>query len=105
LQIGSNQVDASTMSPYQLVAQWSSLDNVIDHAVTPYNSKTEPLYTGDTRIPVQGGFQTAGQVAIQQSLPLPAGCLAFIPEILPGDLPENQAQPRQKQQQGRAQGA
>lgn len=97
LMIGSNQIDGSTLSPPRLVARWQGLDNVEDHAVTPYNSGTEPLYTGDTRIPVTGGFATPGQVAIQQSLPLPANVLAFVSEILAGDLPENSAPQKQQQ--------
>jgi len=47
---------------------------------------TQPLYTGDTRQPVSGGFATPGQVALQQDYPLPMQVLAYIPEVAAGDV-------------------
>lgn len=102
---GANQIDGSTLSPSQLAPLWQNMDNVPDVVPggvrAPYNSNFVPLYTGDRRITLEGGFQKPGQVAIQQSLPLPLQVLALIPEILPGDVPQSQFPPRQ-QQPGRA---
>jgi hypothetical protein len=49
------------------------------------------------RIPVKGGFQKPGQIALQQDNPLPMNILALVPEYLAGDLPEKEAQPHQQQ--------
>ena len=97
LQMGSNQPDGSTLSPPQIAPQWSGMDNVPDLVAPPYNSNTAPLYTGDVRIPVTGGFTKTKQAAIQQIYPLPMSLLAFVPEMLEGDTPSNTAPPRQQQ--------
>jgi hypothetical protein len=65
----------------------------------PYNALATPLRTGDIRVPIGGGWQTPGQVCVQQDNPLPANVLAFISEILPGDTAQTQ-EPKQ-QQRGR----
>jgi hypothetical protein len=44
-----------------------------------------PLFTGDQRLIIGGGWQTEGQVCIEQSNPLPATILGVIPEIQLGD--------------------
>jgi hypothetical protein len=102
LKIGSNQPDGSTLSPPRTAPVWFGMVDVPDRAAAPYNSNTIPLSTGDVRIPVTGGFDTKGQVAIQQDYPLPSNILAFIPEVLPGDTPEIKASPRER---GRGRGA
>lgn len=96
LKMTSNQVDGSTLSPPQLAPIWNNLADVEDKAKAPYNSRTQPLFTGDTRIPVGGGWATPGQVALQQDYPLPMQILALVPEVLPGDQPELKVTPRQR---------
>jgi hypothetical protein len=86
--IGSNQVDGSTLNPPQLAPIWTDLDDVPNAGTPTYNTFVNPLYTGDIRIPVSGGFSRPGQVAMQQDLPLPMNILAFIPEVDGGDLPQ-----------------
>ena len=112
LKFGANQIDASTLSPPQLIAQWKNLATAPDLGRPPYGSTIPPLYTGDIRIPVHGGFEKPGQPALQQDNPLPMQVLALIPEIDPGDLPEGpkgaSRQPREnggRQQSARPQGA
>lgn len=78
---------------------WNGLDDAPTKAVPNYGSNVVPLWTGDIRIPVKGGFQKPGQVALQQDLPLPLQLLALIPEILPGDTPQTAASPREKGRQ------
>ena len=62
----------------------------------PYNALATPLRTGDIRIPVQGGFQTPGQVCLQQDYPLPMQVLSLVNEDLPGDTPSVKAPARQE---------
>jgi len=88
LKVGTNQPDGSTLSPPNLAPVWANLTAVPDKGIAPYGSTTTPLYTGDVRTPTFGGFQTPGQVALQQDNPLPMNILALFNEILPGDLPE-----------------
>lgn len=92
--IGSNQPDGSTLSPIQIAPTWRNMTVALTDAVAPYPSSAVPLYTGDIRFPVTGGFQRPGQVAIQQDLPLPVQILAFVSEALEGDNPA-QAAPQQ----------
>lgn len=99
VKVGSNQVDGSTLSPPQIAVPWTDMATAPDKAVQPYNALAVPLYTGDVRIPVTGGYQTPGQVAAQQDNPLPMQILSFIPEELPGDTPQLKVEPRRGQQQ------
>lgn len=101
LQMGSNQPDGSALSPPRVEVRWTNLSEVPDIAKRPYNSPTMPLYTGDVRVPIGGGFAKPGQVALQQAYPLPMRVLALIPEVDPGDMPQTPGPARQ--QQGRRQ--
>lgn len=94
VQVGTNQIDGSAQSPPQIEAEWTDLTDLPNRVRPPYNSDVEPLWTGDVHTSVFGGFDTPGQVAIQQSSPLPLNVLAAIPDILPGDMPELQAKQR-----------
>jgi hypothetical protein len=102
--VTSNQQDASTLSPQPLGAVWNTLEPVptppLPSSATPppYNALAPSLYTGDSqRIPVQGGFGKPGQVALQQTAPLPMTVLALIPSFLGGDKPEQGVSPKQNQ--------
>jgi hypothetical protein len=86
LQIGVNQPDGAALSPPQIAPYWWGMQNAPDRRPAPYNGLAKPLYTGDVRIPVLGQYDTRGQVAMQQTNPLPMTVLAFIPEIQEGDL-------------------
>jgi hypothetical protein len=100
---GSNQIDGSTLSPPQIEPRWyigaGGLTPLPDKGVPPFGSNVVPLFTGDVRVPLSGGWQTPGQVAVEQNLPLPLNVLAFISEVLSGDLPQTKAPERK---QGRA---
>jgi hypothetical protein len=95
-QAGGNQPDGSVQSPPQLAPVWQNLVDVPTHAVPPFSGAATPLFTGDTRIPLPGGFNTRGQVAVQQSNPLPLQVLDYAVEVLPGDEPSTKAPPRQR---------
>lgn len=90
-EVGANQVDGSTLSPMQIAPRWHSMVAAPDLGQAAYNSTQVPLATGDLRVPLPGGFNTRGQVAIQQRLPLPLNILSIITEDLPGDLPQLRA--------------
>lgn len=94
--IGANQPDGSTQSPVQVAPEWQGLVDAPTHAVAPYNSSTTPLWTGDVRIPVPGGFNVKGQAAIEQSDPLPLNLLSCVTELVEGDEPEVQASKKRR---------
>lgn len=94
---GCNKPDGSTLSPSQIAPAWPGLVPLQlhpDEGLPPYGSSVAPLWTGDVRVPISGGFATPGQTALQQSAPLPLQILAFIPEMLEGDIPEQNIPPR-----------
>lgn len=98
-QIGTNQRDGSTMSPTQINVPWNGLTDIVRPETAqrrPYNAVCLPLYTGDERAQTQGGFGTAGQVAVQQTLPLPLVITALVPELWVGDKPEQTVSPKQQ---------
>lgn len=87
-QVGSNQVDGSTLSPPQIEVDWVNMSEAPNKAQGAYNAVAQPLYSGDVRVPLNGGYGIPGQIAIQQTDPLPMNVLAFIPEFDLGDTPE-----------------
>jgi hypothetical protein len=99
--VGSNQIDGSTLSPTQIAPIWTNMNTVPNASTPTYGSIVNPLYTGDIRIPVSGGYSKPGQVAMEQDLPLPMNILAFIPEVDGGDLPQPPGPVGRQQQQGR----
>jgi hypothetical protein len=93
-QIGGNQPDGSVQSPQELAPQWQNMVDAPTHAVAPFNSPAIPLFTGDIRVPIPSGFNTRGQVAVQQLNPLPLQVLDYVPEVLGGDTPAQKAPER-----------
>lgn len=96
VEIGANQVDGSAVSPAQIEVTWYGMQLQPDRAQTPYNSNTAPLYTGFFNDFAQGGWGRHGQVALQQSAPLPLNILSIQPSFLEGDTPEQMAKPKQR---------
>jgi hypothetical protein len=99
-QVGANQPDGSVQSPQELAPQWQNMVDAPTHAVAPFNSPATPLFTGDIRVPLGGGFNTRGQVAVQQLNPLPLQVLDFVPEVLSADTPSQQAPKKEPKQRG-----
>jgi hypothetical protein len=93
-EIGGNQPDGSVQSPQQLAPEWQNMVPAPTHAIAPFNSPATPLFTGDVRVPIPSGFNTRGQVAVQQLNPLPLQVLDYVPEILSGDKPAQEAPQR-----------
>jgi hypothetical protein len=106
-QVGANQTDASTIPP-ALFVNWSAgmtmpqiqfVDPPVPAAYTsPGGQAVQPLFTGDIPVKIIAQSRRSGQVAVQQTLPLPLNVLMLVTDLLEGDLPENQLQPRQQQQ-------
>ena len=109
--IGTNQPDGSTFSPQQLAPAWTNM--VPGEISNPTGGQKGPitytspggqtvtaLWTGDLRVDGIGMagsgdmWNSKGQVAIMQDLPLPLQVLAVLPEYLEGDLPEAEAKDR-----------
>ena len=110
--MGANQPDGSVNNPPLVAPIWRNMQQ-ITHAsmeqpygtlqpIYPYTTPqlgqgaAVPLYTGDVRNPVPGGFRKQGQVALQQNNPLPMNVLALVPEVWVGDTPQTEARPRQQ---------
>ncbi len=109
LQCGTNQADASAQNPSPLFENWTlppapTPTDLPPTYQTPSGGTVRPLYTGDIYANMSGDWRRPGQVAVQQTLPLPMAITALIPNILPGDIPETDLPPRRPapQQQGRA---
>lgn len=107
---GTNQPDGSVQNPQQVAPSWTKMvaapTNATGLAQVPYLAqntirgvtmqRATPLYTGDIRTKPTSGFQKNGQVAVQQTNPLPLQVLAFIREVEEGDSPEGVPQPPQR---------
>jgi len=98
--MGANMTDGSVLSPIQVAPVWEGMLAAPTHAVAPYNSTTVPLFTGDIRIPLTGGFNVKGQAAFEQTQPLPLTVLSCVSEILSGDEPESEAPKRGRANRG-----
>ncbi|MEI6282428.1 MAG: hypothetical protein WCP82_06900, partial [Alphaproteobacteria bacterium] len=99
VEVGINQPDGAALSPARVQTTWHNMNSAPLNqpmlTAIPYGENAAildsdfvralPLYTGDVRVPVAGGFEKNGQIAVQQLLPLPVEVLAFIPETDTGD--------------------
>lgn len=110
-QIGTNQPDGAAQNPPNLGITWTGLAQVNLLSATggqsppktytsPGGQTVTPLWTGDYRQVGAGAeWNSKGQIAIQQTLPMALEIVAIIPEILDGDTPEVALSPRQAGQQ------
>jgi hypothetical protein len=83
---GANMPDASAQ-PNQATVAWTNMKEIKERNNLINAGSAIPLYTGDYRQLVPGDWSTNGQVAVQQTYPLPLNLLAVIPEFSPGDTP------------------
>lgn len=84
--VGSNQPDQSTQ-PNNATIPWKNMFEVKQRNALVTAGSAIPLFTGDldpTLIP--GDWASNGQVAIQQSYPLPLNITAVIPNYSQGDM-------------------
>jgi hypothetical protein len=111
MSVGTNQPDGAAQVPPSLNPAWSGLQAVPNQGgsyTSPGGGTVQNLFTGDERVNVRASWEKPGQVAVQQSLPLPMQITALIPETLEGDVPEQtygkDTQPRDPRQRSRGPG-
>lgn len=103
IETGSNQKDGAAQTPLVIQENWVNMKTAsVDqpNLAAPYYGdaviqgttfvRPPQLYTGDIRAIIAGGTDKRGQVAVQQSLPLPMNVLAFVREVAEGDIPETE---------------
>ena len=99
-QVGRDQPDGGAQNPQQIGPAWSLLEtaNLTQPTggqdpptsyTSPGNETVTQVFTGDYYI-IGGGasWESKGQVAIQQTLPVGIEITAIMPMFQPGDLPE-----------------
>lgn len=84
MSVGTNQPDQSTQ-PNSATVPWTNMQEFKERNALINAGSAIPLFTGDERILVPGDWDEKGQVAIQQTYPLPANILCCIPEYSLGD--------------------
>lgn len=84
ISVGSNQPDASTQ-PNNATVAWTEMIPVKERTPNMFAGTPIPLITGDEYLPIPGDWETQGQVAIQQSNPLPMNVLAVVANYQIGD--------------------
>ena len=81
---GCNQPDASTQAN-QATLPWTGMAETKERKASVHAGSSIPLFTGDDYITVNGGWDTKGQIAVQQTYPLPLNLLAVVPIYQVGD--------------------
>lgn len=84
IMVGTNQSDSS-VQPNNATVPWTNLKEVKERGALVNAGVSIPLFTGDFYINIPSDWDVKGQVAVQQSYPLPANILAFITQFTPGD--------------------
>ena len=69
----------------QIGPDTSSLDEIIFRTGTDPMDSSPPLFTGDKRIKIRGGWETTGQMVYLNNEPLPAHITALISRIITHD--------------------
>lgn len=82
--VGANQIDQSTL-PDNAIPVWTNMEEVKQRNALVTAGNAIPLFTGDIRPLVTSDWDTRGQVAIQQTYPLPLNVLACVVEFNVGD--------------------
>ena len=110
-QIGSNQPDGGARIPTQIAPPWTGMlpgvtanPNQQPGTYTgPSGQPTTMLFSGDFRANILPDWNEKGQVAVQQTLPLPLSVTAVVPELLDGDTAEQGYSQQQHDQNGQRQ--
>lgn len=84
MEVGTNQTDASTLPNGNNVA-WVGMKELKERNARVSAGAAIPLFTGDSFINVPADWATQGQVAVQQTYPLPCNVLAVIAWVQIGD--------------------
>lgn len=84
LSIGADQIDAATQPDYA-DQTWTKMTEIKERSMFVNAGSSVPLYTGDYYQTVTSGWDIKGQVAVQQSYPLPANILSVVTYASVGD--------------------
>lgn len=84
ISVGTNQQDQATQ-PNGGNPTWKNMTELKMRNQTIFAGNPIPLETDDFYVPVQGGWNEKGQVAVQQSYPLPANLSAIVYYFNVGD--------------------
>lgn len=84
LSVGADQPDSSTLQNFAS-PPWTNMNELKERTAFNYAGTAVPLYTGDYYKNINSGWSVKGQVAFQQSYPLPANILSVIFYWTPGD--------------------
>ncbi|MGB9154417.1 MAG: hypothetical protein WCD70_15175 [Alphaproteobacteria bacterium] len=87
ISVGSNQVDAST-TPGNVNVPWVNMIPVKELNQSVPMGQPIPLFTGDYFENIGGDWNVKGQIAIQQSFPLPLNVDAVVSYCDLGDTPD-----------------
>jgi len=85
-EIGTDQPDAST-EPNGATVPWTGMVEVPQRGPDNLPGKPIPLFTGDVQTNVLGQWDSNGQIALQQTAPLPLNLLGLVPWLTLGDTP------------------
>ena len=77
LQVGADQVDASTQPNFNEVP-WVNMNEIKERTMAVNAGDAVPLFTGDYYKAITSGWAPEGQIAVQQVYPLPANVLALV---------------------------
>ena len=86
MQCGANQPDASTQ-PSAATIPWTNMKKLKERSATVHAGRSIPLFTGDSFINIPANWDSKGQLAIQQTYPLPANILGCVAYYQVGDTP------------------
>lgn len=84
LQVGADQIDASTVQGYPNVP-WVNMNEIKERTMFVDAGSAVPLFTGDYYKAITSGWDVRGQIAVQQVYPLPANILAVTAYWADGD--------------------
>lgn len=84
LSVGANQPDQSTQ-PNNAVVPWTDMKEIKERNALITAGSAIPLFTGDHYVNIPSAWDVYGQVAIQQTYPMPANILALIVQYVVGD--------------------
>ena len=84
IQIGADQPDASAQQNNATIP-WTNMQEIKERNNLVSAGSAVPLYTGDHFKNITSGWDVRGQIAIQQTYPLPATILAVMAYWTPGD--------------------
>lgn len=82
--VGTNQPDQSTEPDFAIIP-WTNMKEIKERNASVQAGSELPLFTGDYFVLLPGDWDEKGQVAVQQTNPLPCTALAIVANFSLGD--------------------